>query len=339
MGTALSVPPARRRIRANLVRAGVLRAVLEVPSEGDAASHHVWVVVRAEEGVETQGRLLLVGRGASTEESVRVWESFVSGRLSEDDDGLDWTCADTVDLLDGDVDLRPSRYLEAARAGRSAVLYPPLLAELTEALEQASALTGDLTLEPPATEPTRTTLGGLVDDGLVELHRAPLAMATDEGTIPALTVRDLREDRSPSGWCSQVPGLVRTRAGDVVVAETVRGAPTRVVREETGEGVALGPRLLLLRPVVGGVDPEFLAGVLASAAETPHRTSSGRLDVRAVPLPSLPPEEQRAHSAASHRLQRVEGLLRDIAGLGERLARVGHHGLREGDLRPRELKK
>lgn len=340
---SVSSRPSGRRIRANLLRAGVLRAVLEVPSEGEAATRHLWVVVAPEEGVATQERLLLVGRGASAEESVRVWESFVSGHLPEDDDGLDWTCADTVDLLDGDVDLRPSRRLEAARAGRAAVLYPPLLAELAEALEQARALTLDLTLDTPEAETERTTLGGLIDAGLVELHRAPLAMATDEGTIPALTVRDLREERPPTGWCSEVPGLVRTRAGDVVVADTVRGAPTRVVAEETeknraaGEGAALGPRLLLLRPVVGGVDPEFLAGVLASAAGTPHRTSSGRLDVRAVPLPALSPEEQRAQSAASQRLQRVEGLLRDIAELGGQLARVGHHGLREGDLRPREL--
>lgn len=341
---SVSSRPSGRRIRANLLRAGVLRAVLEVPSEGEAAAHHLWVVVRPEEGVPIdvtgQERLLLVGRGATTEESVRVWESFVSGHLPENEDGLDWTCADTVDLLDGDVDLRPSRHLEAARAGRAAVLYPPLLAELTEALEQARALARDLTLDAPEAETTRTTLGSLVDAGLVELHRAPLAMATDEGTIPALTVRDLREERSPSGWCSEVPGLVRTRAGDVVVADTVRGAPTRVVTggtEKNGEGAALGPRLLLLRPVAGGVDAEFLAGVLASAAGTPHRTSSGRLDVRAVTLPALSPEEQRAHSAASHRLRRMEGLARDIAELGGRLARVGHHGLREGDLRPREL--
>ncbi|WP_017585967.1 N-6 DNA methylase [Nocardiopsis ganjiahuensis] len=333
---SVSSRPSGRRIRANLLRAGVLRAVLEVPSGGEAASHHLWVVVRPEEGVETGERLLLVGRGARTGDAVRVWESFASGSLPEGEEGPDWTCVDTVDLLDGDVDLRPARHLESARAGRAAHLYPPLLAELSEALEQARTLTGDLTLVAPAAETARTTLGDLVDAGSVELHRAPLATATDEGDIPVLTVRDLREDRPPSGRCSEVPGLVRARAGDVVVADTVRGAPTRVVAEGVGEGAALGPRLLLLRPK-GGVDPEFLAGALAWAAEAPDRTSSGRLDVRAVSLPALSPVEQRAHSGAAHRLRRMEGLLRDIAELGGQLAQVGHHGLRKGDLRPREL--
>ncbi|GHC83979.1 SAM-dependent methyltransferase [Nocardiopsis terrae] len=337
---SVSSRPSGRRIRANLLRAGVLRAVLEVPSEGEAAAHHLWVMVRPEEGVETQERLLLVGRGADAGESVRVWESFASGRLPEGRDGRDWTCVDVVDLLDGDADLRPARHLESARAGRAAVLYPPLLAELSASLEQARSLTRGLALDPPDTETARTTLGELIDAGLVELHRAPLAMAADAGTIPALTARDLREGRPPSGLCSEIPGLVRIRPGDVVVADTVREAPTRVIAEEAGqngERAALGPRLLLLRPVADGVDPEFLAGALASAAAALHRTSSGRLDVRAVSLPVLSPQEQRAHSAAAHRLRRVEELLRELAGLGGELARVGHHGLRQGDLRPREL--
>ncbi|WP_017582264.1 HsdM family class I SAM-dependent methyltransferase [Nocardiopsis valliformis] len=335
---SVSSRPSGRRIRANLLRAGVLRAVLEVPSEGEAASHHLWVVVRPEEGVEAQGRLLLVGRGTDPEESVRVWEAFVSGRLSESGDGADWSCAETVELLDGDVDLRPSRHLEAAKAGRAAVLYPPLLAELTEALEQARALSRDLGLDAPGPGAARTTLGALVDAGRVELHRAPLAMSADEGPIPALTVRDLREGRPPSGRCSQVPGIVRTRPGDVVVADTVRGAPTRVVSEENGGGAALGPRLLLLRPVAGEVDAEFLAGILASASDAPNRTSSGRLDVRSLVLPALSAAQQAAHSAAAHRLTRLEGLLGEITELGGRLAQVGHHGLREGELRPQGLR-
>ncbi|GAA1467233.1 hypothetical protein GCM10009603_54630 [Nocardiopsis exhalans] len=78
--------------------------------------------------------------------------------------------------------------------------------------------------------------------------------------------------------------------------------------------------------------------ILASVSAAPNRTSSGRLDVRSLALPALSSAEQAAQRAAAHRLTRLEGLLGEIAELGRRLAQVGHHGLREGDLRPQGLR-
>jgi SAM-dependent methyltransferase len=322
--------PGGRRIRANLLRAGALRAVLEVPGgAGAEPGRHVWVLVRPEESHGTGDGVLLVA-STETSESARVWEDFARGGPVAP--GPYWMVADLAPLLDEEVDLRPSRHLDEASRSGAAVRYPALLGEFAELLDQVRALSGELELAPAGDTPM-TTLGALADAGAVELHRAPMAMGTESGEVPVLTVRDVRSGGGPSGRCDRVPGLVVLRYGDVVVAETVRDAPVHVVEEG---GAALGPRLLALRPVWGRTDPGFLAGAVGAEAVSSSRTSSGRADVRSLRLPALSLEEQRTYAGVWNRMAHERELLARVAGLGARLAELGGRGLREGELRPRE---
>ncbi|MCP3013135.1 SAM-dependent methyltransferase [Nocardiopsis dassonvillei] len=326
--SSVAYRPGGRRIRANLLRSGALRAVLEVPG-GAEPGRHVWVLVRPEESNTTGHGVLLV---ASTEasESARVWGDFAAGRPV--DPGPYWMVAEVGPLLDEEVDLRPSRLLDSASRSGAVVRYPALLGEFAELLDQVRALSDELELVPDGETPM-TTLGALADAGAVELHRAPMAMGTESGEVPVLTVRDVRSGEGPSGRCDRVPGLVMLRYGDVVVAETVRDAPVHVVEEG---GAALGPRLLALRPVWGRTDPDFLAGAVGAEAVSSSRTSSGRADVRSLRLPALSLEEQRAYAGVWSRMEQGRELLERVAGLGARLAALGGRGLREGELRPRE---
>jgi hypothetical protein len=208
-----------------------------------------------------------------------------------------------------------------------------LLAELNEALEQARQVMLDLELSPGRDIP-ETTVGALVDSGAVELRRAPMAMSTDSGELSVLTVSDVRAGREATGCGERMPGEVALLPGDVVVAETVRETPVRVVTEG---GAVLGPRLVLLRAVEGRVDPAFLARVVEPESVASVRTSSGRIDVRSLRLPNVPLSEQRAYARSWERLERGGRLLETISDLSGRLTELGHRGLREGELRPREL--
>jgi SAM-dependent methyltransferase len=331
LSASVSSRPGGRRIRANLLRAGALRAVLEVPRGAREATRHVWVLERPQDRDGAPGGgVLLVGSTVPLTSSAQGWRVFSSGSVPQEDPR--WLVVDTVDLLDGEVDLRPSRYLSTAGVGAS-VHYPPLLAELNEALEQARQVMLDLELSPGRDIP-ETTVGALVDSGAVELHRAPMAMSTDAGELSVLTVSDVRAGREATGRSERMPGQVALMAGDVVVAETVRDAPVRLVTEG---GAVLGPRLALLRAVEGRIDPAFLSRVVEPESVTSARTSSGRIDVRSLRLPDVPSSEQRAYARSWERLERGGRLLETITDLGGRLTELGHRGLREGELRPREL--
>lgn len=325
---SVSYRPGGRRIRANLLRAGALRAVLDVPGDSAETGRQIWVMVRPEEESVPQSHILLVG-AVDREESLRLYLNFLKGSPPEDEPRA--LVLEVADLIDEEVDLRPARHLAQAHRDDTAAHYPPMSADLVHVLEEALSLTRELELMPMNKNPG-TTLGKLLDEGALELRRAPVAMAVNEGTLPVLTVQDLRSGQGPSGRCMRVPGLVMTIPGDVVVAENVRESPVRVVEES---GAALGPRLLLLRPVPGRIDPMFLAEVVVPETVSAFRTSSGRADLRSLPLPSLPLAGQRAHARAWRHLKRQRELGERVAELSERLAELANRGLREGELRPR----
>ena len=331
LSASVASRPGGRRIRASLLRAGALRAVVEVPKGSREATRHVWVLERPAPDHEPGGGILLVGAGADPASSARAWRDFSAGTPADDPR---WLVRDLADLLDGEVDLRPSRYLAVSGDGRSPAHYPRLLTDLAQALDQAREMVRGLELVPVRDLP-QTTVGALVDSGAVELHRAPIAMGAGSGDVPVLTASDVRAGREATGRCAPVPGLVTLAPGDVVVAETVREAPVLLVTEA---GAVLGPRLVLLRAVRDRVDPAFLAGAVDKESVGSVRSSSGRAEVRAVRLPELPLWEQREYVRARERLDQGGRLLETITDLGGRLTELGHRGLREGELRPREWK-
>jgi hypothetical protein len=174
-GRAIVVMPASaahrkagRRIRAEIVRQGVLAQVVALPS-GTAASHslpvHLWILtrpVRGEMGVPT---VRMVDLTANDPDGPLEPKPHQVGNVP------------LIDILDDTVDLTPGFYVEATSTNpwdqyveaREALLRLRDLADLLPALKQG---TGHL-------DQPLLTVGELARDGLVELVNGRANSATD----------------------------------------------------------------------------------------------------------------------------------------------------------------
>ncbi|MEW2341487.1 N-6 DNA methylase [Streptomyces griseoaurantiacus] len=355
----LLMPPAAasrrsgRRIRADLLRRGALRAVVALPA-GAAPPHgvplHLWVLRRPDRA-PAQPRVLLVdtgaaaaeGRGGPDWQAVReavldAWHEFDRTGGVEERPGVS-RALPVVDLLDDDVDLAPARHLPPpAPAGGTA-----RLARVRERLDETLRLTAELAppaadLAPlPAADHARrplTTIGELARGGALMLRTGGTG-----GPHPrVLTDHDVLSGEAPSGTLPEAgEEPVLLEAGDVVVPVLGGGPAARVVDEATA-GAALGRNLTLLRPDPAALDPWFLAGFLRGSANhrraSSYASTSARLDVRRLQLPRLPLEQQRGYGRRFRELARFEEELRLAGRLGAQLVRGIHDGLTEGSLLP-----
>jgi hypothetical protein len=190
----------------------------------------------------------------------------------------------------------------------------------------------ELTVLSERRELPMTTVGELAKAGMVTLSQAPLKMATDEGDLPVLTVKDVTEGRAPSGRTRPQPGLVVLEAGDVVAPVLAKETVARVV---TDGGAVLGPRLLSFRVDPERLDPHFLVGFLCVAgAAAGSRATTSRSDLRRTAVPRIPIEEQRHYGAVLSKLVALQDVLRISASVGELLVRLGLDGLADGTLAP-----
>lgn len=369
-GTAvLLMPPAAasrrsgRRVRADLLRRGALRAVIALPA-GSAPPYnvplHLWVLRRPTAGARpSPPGLLLVdtastvdGRARDDWQAVRsavldAWRPFDRTGTAAEQPGLS-RCVPVLDLLDDDVDLAPARHLPAAADGGAGQL-AGLGTRLGDTLRLAAALAPP----PPATgaTPARrplTTVGELARAGALVLHtagpttathpRAPVGTPARAG-VPVLTDHDVFAAAAPSGLLPDgetAEDTVLTEAGDVVVPVLGGGGVARVIDERTA-GAALGRNLTLLRPDPAALDPWFLAGFLRGTAH--HRRAGGyatatRLDVRGIRLPRVPLEQQRPYGERFRGLAAFEDALRLAGRLGEQLVRGMYDGLTDGTVPP-----
>ncbi|GAB3214050.1 N-6 DNA methylase [Marinactinospora endophytica] len=317
-----------RRVRANLLRSGALRAVIEPPPPHADAGVHVWLLCAP--GLDDRPTHLLDVRGATTpEQIVNAWTLFGQGEHREL--GGHGTAIPIIDLLDEETDLLSADRSVHLAPSDPVTRYEETRKELDSALAVVRTTLPRLRPLPPRHTHPVTTIAALVSSGTLELHRAPLTMRIEGGGHRVLTVNDVRNGRSASGWSDTVVGTVVTRAGDVVVPDSGLGNPPLVVQET---GPLLGPRLVLLRPVDGRIDPVFLAALLRQ--EEPERHGSGRSDLRDIRIPILSVDLQRTYGAVLRDLAEAEERLRRIAELGERLSRLGRAGLRGGVLSPEE---
>ncbi|MCX4507649.1 N-6 DNA methylase [Streptomyces anulatus] len=335
-GTAvLLMPPAAasrrsgRRIRADLLRRGALRAVIALPA-GAAPPYgiplHLWVLRRPTPGVRPGPDLLLAdtaGLAASAGEA--GGKAAGGGR-----DRLDWPVvraavldawrdrADlpgvsrvvpVVELLDDDVDLAPARYLPLPTPGGDA----RGLGEVRERLAETLRLTAHLT-PPPATPAVpahrpRTTVGELARGGALSLHTGNAA--PDDPVV--------------------------LEPGDVVVPVLGGGTVVRVVGEREA-GAALGRNLQLLRPDPAALDPWFLAGFLRGTANnrqaSSYASTAARLDARRLHLPRMPLAEQRRYGERFRELAAFEEALRTAERLGGVLVQGMYDGLTDGTVTP-----
>ncbi|MFF6778412.1 N-6 DNA methylase [Streptomyces sp. NPDC012637] len=379
-GTAvLLMPPAAasrrsgRRVRADLLRRGALRAVVALPA-GAAPPYgiplHLWVLRKPVAGERPPAELLLVDTAPETVAGVGTAGSG-SGR-----DRLDWPAVESavlgawrpfdrdgtlpetpgesrsvpvVELLDDDVDLAPARHLPPPAAAEGAAQLAGVRERLTETLCRTRELTPPPAAESgaaPGVRMTATTVGELARAGALTLR------AGGTGTAPAgpaaapvrvLTDTDVLAGHAPSGTLPEAPPEgpaeepVLLAAGDVVVPVLGGGSVARVVDAATA-GAALGRNVHLLRPDPAALDPWFLAGFLRATANSRQASSyastATRLDVRRLQLPRLPLHEQRRYGNRFRALAEFEEALRLAGRLGEQLVQGMYDGLADGTVAP-----
>ncbi|MFF0222638.1 N-6 DNA methylase [Streptomyces sp. NPDC004629] len=355
-GTAvLLMPPAAasrrsgRRIRADLLRRGALRAVVALPV-GAAPPYniplHVWMLRRPDRAlaqpeallVDT-GRFAAQGRGGPDWQAVRdavldAWRAFErAGRLDERP-GLARSVP-VIELLDDDVDLAPARHLPPPAVADGAEQLTAVRERLGETLRLAAGLT------PPPADPARparwplTTVGELARGGALLMRTGGNG---GHARVPVLTDHDVLSGAVPSGTLPESDEeAVLTEPGDVVVPVLGGGSVARVIDDATA-GAALGRNLVLLRPDPAALDPWFLAGFLRGTANnrqaSSYASTATRLDVRRLHLPRLPLDEQRRYGARFHALDEFERALGRAGRLGEQLVRGMYDGLTDGTVAP-----
>ncbi|MGY5135439.1 N-6 DNA methylase [Streptomyces nigrescens] len=374
-GTAvLLMPPAAasrrsgRRIRADLLRRGALRAVIALPAGAappNGVPLHLWVLRKPGGGRPPVPQLLVVdtadlatgtpaGRDKPDWQSVHdtaveAWQTFDREGGIEERPGVRRSLA-AIDLLDDDVDLAPARHLPPPAAAGGPAELARVRDRLTATLARTTELTprpaaGDTVPEPAAARWPLTTVGELARSGALVLRAGGAGTASSElGDVPAvLTDHDVIGGGAPSGTLPEAPASgpaeepVLVREGDVVVPVLGGGAIARVVDEATA-GAALGRNLTLLRPDPAALDPWFLAGFLRGTANTRQASSyastATRLDVRRLQLPRLALAEQRHYGQRFRDLAAFEEALRLASRLGEQLVQGLHDGLTDGSVAP-----
>ncbi|KOT36668.1 restriction endonuclease subunit M, partial [Streptomyces caelestis] len=357
-GTAvLLMPPAAasrrsgRRIRADLLRRGALRAVVALP-HGAAPPYgvplHLWVLRRPAQA-PTQPEVLLADAGRFAGEGpggpdwpgvretvLDVWRAFDrAGRLDERP-GLARSVP-VIELLDDDVDLAPARRLPPPAAADGAGRLTDVRGRLDETLRLAAALTPPPAdpAPPVAGRPPLTTVGELARGGALVMRTGGNG---GHARVPVLTDHDVLSGTGPSGTLPESDEeAVLTEPGDVVVPVLGGGAVARVIDDATA-GAALGRNLVLLRPEPAVLDPWFLAGFLRGTANRrqagSYASTAARLDVRRLRLPRLAPAEQRRYGARFRALDEFERALGQAGRLGAQLVRGMYDGLADGTIAP-----
>ncbi|MCO5967499.1 N-6 DNA methylase [Actinoallomurus soli] len=371
----LLMPPAvaerasGRRIRSELVRGGVLRAVIALPQGIAMPLHiglHLWVLRRPGPDADVPPAVLFLD-ATSTKKQDHDWAELretVLAAWRAYRVGADITAVPAaravplIDLLDEAADLTPVRHV---RGGRT-VQHPGRLArqgtDLRDRLHQAATQVSDLSRTgdwPPTGDRPRewrtATVADLLRGGALDLLHAtprgsrraePEPLAPGDDARPVLTAKDVVTGRPASGTSADrtADGDVHlVRPGDVLLPEIFRGEHPSVTRvaEDDDAGCVLGPHLWLFRPDPQRLDPWFLAGFL-SAEENVSAATTGsslvRIHPRRLRVPLLPLVEQRRYGDAFRHLHVMRTTARRAAEAAEETARVLGAGLTGGALLP-----
>ncbi|WP_184753345.1 hypothetical protein [Streptosporangium album] len=359
------------RIRAALLRAGVLRAVIALPP-GCAPPHsvalHLWVL-RAPDGsgVDPGSEVLLVdaastqpevtGRAQRTGRAGIDWpllrRSVLSAVRTEGGPG-DQTCAcvsrPVIELLDDEIDLTPARHVpDIAAAGlglrRSWARFGALLDELHDLTTTLSQL--ELNAED-GPDQGAVTVSDLARAGALSLrtgqHPADDTVLTGDApadAVPVLTVSDVLAGGRPPGWLPAQEAseggkrgiLTVTAPGEVVIVGAYRAFDAWV---DVDAPTVLGPQLFAVRVDPALLDPWFLAGCLRAPTNArragTHASSSSRVDIRRLQVLRIPLEEQRRYGEAFRRLSAFERSLREAGTVGRELVGGMIDGLSTGKL-------
>ncbi len=359
----LLLPPAvaarasGRRVRAELLRGGALRAVVGLPA-GVAPPHgvplHLWLLRRPREG--EHGDRVLIADLSGVKDSLSGDGEACAAALLEAleamDRGGDLPDAPTMpaqvvrvmDLLDDAVDVTPARRLHSEPDPVAAQTVLQLRDRLESELRQLlKLLPGIVPAAVPESLPM-ITIGDLARTGALVVSvqhavREPVDGHDHPHAVPVWRARDVIAGHGPAGRLHRehLPAdALRVARGDVVAPVIAHQLVARVVTDAHADAV-LGPNLYLLRPDPDRLDPWFLAGFLCRNSNT-HRASSlgsvHRYDIRRALVPRIPVEEQRRHGALFQRLTEFDQLLRTVAAHGGEMMALVTDGLATGALRP-----
>ena len=323
---------AGRRIRANLLRAGALRAVISLSGTSPTTTGpDLWVLRRPIDRA-LPAHVLMIDASADPAIAASTWRSFLA------DPGSVPTGPSQsmriIDLLDDEVDVSPTRYVTPTRTEFDIAQFWQIRTRLGMAAATLADRLPDLAASPAGQVIPMTTIGELTRAGAIVVQQAPHSMVTDAGDVPLLTIEDVRLGRPPSGLTQLASSPILIEEGDVVASIDSREPAVRVT---TDAGVALGPGLHLLRIDHARIDPHFLAGFLQAAqSEGPARGPSllGRADVRRLNVPRMSLAEQREYGETFRQLAAFTDSLRETTSLGASLLRLGLLGLADRSLQP-----
>jgi hypothetical protein len=170
MPASVAYRKAGRRIRAELVRRGVLTQVVALPA-GMAASHpqavHLWFLARPT-GVEPVGGAVRM---------VDLTENDPEGPFEPVPNQV--VDVPLIDLLDDEVDLTPGRYVSASSIDHLAE-YTAACEATVSKLDELRALLPHLTAGPGAFDGATVRMGELARAGLVEISDGDVASASDQ---------------------------------------------------------------------------------------------------------------------------------------------------------------
>jgi SAM-dependent methyltransferase len=344
---------AGRRIRGELLRRGVLRAVVALPPgllPTTSVGLHLWVLRRPAEA-RVADRVLMIDASriehatadAVIELAVPAWRSYESDPASVDERAGLVKLVPVIDLLDEEVDLTPSRHLAVPD---DEVSDPTeLLASGEQVLKRLRQVAESLPAFVPVDQPKLPEARGLSLDelartGAVEVFRGYSRASVDaEGASePGLTGGDVVRGGGPSGRAPVT--AVRVEAGDVLVPAVGSSVVARVATPEQ-LGVRLGQNVSLVRADPEKVDPWFLAGMLTAPTNRREATrqSSGtrdivRVNLKRLQVPLLPVDEQRQYGEAFRRLIEFDAMVDKAAEETHRLVQQLSAALTRGSLVP-----
>ncbi|GAA1740506.1 N-6 DNA methylase [Luedemannella helvata] len=337
MPPAAAARPAGRRIRAELVRRGALRAVVALPAGLMAPAGiglQVWVLTQPDGAHAHDARILFLDASHHNPPAAlvgKVWREFESGDYQEVP-GLHRVIA-PIELVDERVDLTPQRHLPGPgeQPGDSA----QTMARIGELERRLSALARAL----PNVQPVSAT----------SLGAAPQASLSDLVKSGSITIRRIATPTRLTGVSTievaetdPLETAVQARPGDIVTSVVGQEVSFQVVPDHH-EQVHLEPGVQVMSVDPTRLDPWFVAGVLSCAVGTRPASRSSmtgnsatRLDLRRFTIPVLSLHEQQLYGRTFRTLAEFQSSLGAAAKLGATVAREIRAGLNAGTLTPAE---
>ncbi|MFI6778749.1 N-6 DNA methylase [Nocardia sp. NPDC050412] len=354
-----------RRIRSSLLRAGALRAVINLPPRlpqllWTRLNLQIWIMEKADPDGAVLDSVLLVDTAAGeaaqsgagdavdwppvAETVRRVWSAFVEGRSAEAEEPNVSTVVRVVDLLDEEVDLTPGPRVKLAIdpgivAGEADTALSRLRASVAE-LAHASEAVGQVAQISGATWRT-ATISDLAAGGAVRILRAQPPRSTasnDEDLRLAITGRDIAIGSPASGKVKVEPDspTVEVEIGDVLVptVRAPRGQAFRIAGPEEA-GIALGPNVQLVRTDPQRLDPWFVAGFIGGIDDVASGgTTAIHSALHRTRIPLLPLAQQHRYGEAFRGVHQLRAALTQAGEAVDQVAEVLTTGLIAGALEP-----